>query len=190
MNLKLISNYIFKLVGAVSLIHALIGIVLILFSSLTFSDIESADFTQALTDQDIQQDIDLSDKKTKEALSELPEIVKSSEFKEFYLGMIAFGFITNMLLFYSGYQLIKENLKYVIAYMAIMGITLLYMYQVPSLIAQNSNFALSFGAAWGIGNMGISLFLFTNFWFWGPVLLLVAVFFHYIGHNKSFQSDP
>lgn len=185
MNSNLISTYIFKLIGSISLIHAMIGIVLIIFSIFTFSDFEDPGFTIALN----EQAIDSNDKETNKALSSLPNIVKSNEFKIFYWSITSFGFITNILLFYFGYHLIKAKAKYkyALAYIALMGITYVFVHEAPALIIQHESYMLSFGAAWGIGNMGISLMLYTHFWLWGPALALIGIIFSYINHNKTFK---
>jgi len=190
MNPHLISTYLFKLVGSISLIHATIGIILILFSIFTFTNFEEPDFTQALNDQVTKNDIVLNDEETNEALSNLPNIVKSSEFEIFYWGLTSFGFITNILLFYFGYQLIKAKHKFAFAYIALMGITYVCIHEAPALIFDHESYMLSFGAAWGIGNMGISLMLYTHFWLWGPVPALIGIILKYIGHNKRLWRQP
>jgi len=189
MESKAISTYIFKLIGSISLIHAFIGIVLILFSIITQVNIETADFTQALNDQNINKSIDLSEEETSEVLSQLPEITSSNDFNFFYWSMTTFGFITNILLIYFGYYLIKAKYKFALAYIALMGITYVYMHQAPALLTDQTNYALSFGAAWGIGNMGVSLLLVTHFWLWGPALAIIGIFTQYISHNKAVKRD-
>jgi len=192
MKFESISAYIFKLIGSISLIHALIGIALILFSILTHVNIETADFSQALNDQNINKTIDLSEEETSNILSKLPEMASSNEFNVFYWSMTVFGFITNILLIYFGYKLIKAKHKFALAFIALMSVIFVYMHEVPALVSQQLNHALLFGAAWGIGNMGISLFATTYFWLWGPVLALIGIITHYISQvikkNKGDRS--
>lgn len=186
MNFNSISTYSFKLIGTLSLLHAAIGIILVLFSIFTFSNMGSTDFTQALNDPEIKN-IELSDKERSELHSYLSDINESEEFKTFFWSMISLGFITNILLFYFGYHLFKAKFKFAFAYIALMALIYLYIHKTPLLATGYENYILSFGAAWGIGNMGIAPMLYTHFWLWGPALTLIALFFKYINHNKEFQ---
>lgn len=185
MNSNLISNYIFKLTGGLSLTYALLGIVLASFSILSLEHLDTMDFNEALKDHDATESTYLSDEETQEVISKLPEIVASNEFREFYWGMIFFGVIINILLLYLGYQLFKNNHMFAWFYIALMVASYSYMHLVPSLFATESDRALAFSAAWGIGNMGVSLLLYTHFWLWGPFLAFIGLITHYTNHNKS-----
>ena len=183
MKFELTTTYIFKLIGSISLIHALIGIALILFSIVTHINIETTDFTQGLNDQNISKGIDLSEEETKNIISQLPEIASSTKFNIFYWAMTTFGFIVNVLLIYFGYKLIKGKHNFSLAFITLMIAIFVYMHEVPAIVTQLPNLALLFGAAWGVGNMGISFFLVTHFWVWGPVLALIGTIINYINQK-------
>ena len=50
----------------------------------------------------------------------------------------------------------------------------LYSHVLPTLIIGEAEWQMAFGAAWGLGNIGLSLMLVTYFWLWGPALALVG----------------
>jgi len=184
MSSSLVSNYIFKLTGGLSLTYAVLGIVLALFSILSLEHLDTIDFNEAFKDHDVTETAYLNDEETQEVLSKLPEIVASNEFSEFYWSMITFGVIANILLLYFGFRLLKNNYLFAWYYIALMAASYSYMHFVPSLFATESDQAFAFGAAWGIGNMGISLLLYTHFWIWGPLLAFIGLITHYASHNK------
>jgi|GEM_PF-5140720 len=186
MNFSSISTYSFKFIGSLSLVHAVMGTILVLFSIFTFSDMGSTDFTQALNYPEIKN-IELSDKERSELHSYLSDINESEDFKIFFWGMTSLGLITNILLFYFGFHLLKAKYKFAFAYIALMALIYLYMHEAPVVITEHENHILSFGAAWGIGNMGIAPVLYTQFWLWGPALALMGLFLKYISHNKELQ---
>ena len=109
MNYSLISNYIFRLTGGLSLTYALLGIVLASFSILSLEHLDSVDFNEVLKEQDVTESEHLNYEEKQEVISRLPEIVASNEFSNYFWSMITFGVITNMLLLYFGYKLLKNK---------------------------------------------------------------------------------
>ena len=185
MNSSLISNYIFKLTGGLSLTYALLGIVLASLSILSLEHLDTIDFNEVLKEHDVTETEYLNDEETQEVISKLPEIVASNEFSDFFWSMITFGVITNILLLYFGYKLLKTNHMFAWYYIALMAASYSYMHFIPPLFSTESDRAFAFGAAWGIGNMGVSLLLYTHFWFWGPLLAFIGLITYHASHNKS-----
>ena len=179
------SNYIFKLTGSLSLTYALLGIVFALFSIHSLGQLDTIDFNEAIKDHNVSELSDLNDEETREIFSKLPEIVASNEFRIFYWSMITFGVIVNILLIYFGYKLLKSNHLFAWYYISLMAASYSYMYFIPSLFTTETDQAFAFSAAWGIGNMGVSLLLYTHYWLWGPIIAFIGLFAHYTSHNKS-----
>ncbi len=184
MNYSLISNYIFRLTGGLSLTYALLGIALASFSILSLEHLDSVDFNEVLKEQDVTESEYLNDEETQEVISKLPEIVASNEFSNYFWSMITFGVITNMLLLYFGYKLLKTNHIFAWYYIVLMAASYSYMHFIPSLFSTESDRAFAFGAAWGIGNMGVSLLLYTHFWLWGPFLAFLGLIAYHTSHKN------
>ncbi|MFW2374806.1 MAG: hypothetical protein ACN4GM_16905 [Gammaproteobacteria bacterium] len=190
MKYHVFSKYIIQFTAVISLVYALFGIVLAILSISSLGHLETMNFTESLIEQQMEKASELDKEQVMEILSKMPEVVISFEFKAFYWSMITLGIIINLLLLYISYQLLKLKHQYIGWFIGLMAFCISYLYGTPMLAASESSLGLAFGAAWGIGNMGIVLLLYTHFWLWAPLLLLAAIIAHYKSHNKSpNQSD-
>ena len=188
MSLLTFYKYIIKFIGGLSLIHALAGIAFAAFSinSVNVNDFENIDFSDPQFSRHLENDQEQDKEEAMAVISKMPEIVVSFEFKAFYWCFILLGLIINLLLLFISYQLIQFNLKFIKWFIGVMLFAISYVYCAPWLIAAESEsmLALQFAAAWGIGNIGLSLHLLTYFWLWAPLLVLIGVII-INNHNKS-----
>jgi len=185
MNYPAASKYTIQVTGVLSLVYAVLGLALAAFSISNLDHLKTMDFSEKLIEHHLDEVPEEEKEDATEMLSKLPEIVASFEFKAFYWSMITLGIIVNLLLIYIGYQLLKSRHKYIWWFIGLMAFCIAYMYGAPMFLVSESILALTFSAAWGIGNMGISLLLYTYFWLWAPLLIIVAAIAHHKSHNKS-----
>jgi len=185
MNYPVISKYAIQFTGGLSLVYALLGITLAIFSISSLKHLETMDFNEAIIEQHLDKVPEKNKEDTTKMLSKIPEIVISLEFKAFYWSMITLGIIINVLLLYIGYQLLKSRHKYIWWFIGLMAFCIAYMYGAPMFVVSETVLALKFGAAWGIGNIGVSLLLYTHFWLWCPLLVSICAIVHYKSRNES-----
>lgn len=182
----MISIYLIRIVGGISIFYALVGFAAAIFSITAFNHIDNVDFASS------ENEVYLGDTHGKDreiaikALSRLPGIVDSFEFKAFYWSFLIISTSINLLLFYTGYQLLRNRLIYIKLFIALLILSLMYLYGAPLLLGLNpeSMLALQFGGAWGIGNMGLSIHLYTYFLFWGLTIVSIGSY-TYKNHNNS-----
>jgi hypothetical protein len=164
-----------RIVGITALLHAGLG----LFAGLSMmfvvpridpEEFNRRDFTQTFE----RMPEELRTGGSKFDSSVMPKIISSREFRLFFYLMASFGLAYNAALVFLGYLFLRVRPKAVWPFICLMLLYPAYFHGLPRIFPWSSDLASPFAAAWGVGNMGLGLILFTYFWLWGPVLALVA----------------
>lgn len=101
-------------------------------------------------------------------------IVDSRPFRLILSGLAGFGILFNGIQVFLCSRLIRARRDEVRAFVVLMVVYAAYTHLLPKLLSGESELAQSFSAAWGVGNMGLSILLFTYYWLWGPLLAVLG----------------
>jgi hypothetical protein len=186
MNLATFSKYVVNGIGWVSIVLAFAGIGFSMLSTNNINELQNVDYSDPQFLQFLEGNQEGGNEEVMKVMSQMSSIVSSFEFKAFFWCFFSLGLAVNLALLFISYQLIRVNQKYVRWYLGLMLFSVFYIYGAPWFTAINpeSMLSLQFSAAWGIGNMGLNLYLLTYFWFWAPLLLLLVTIITK-NHNKA-----
>ncbi|MFO1524121.1 MAG: hypothetical protein U1G05_19265 [Kiritimatiellia bacterium] len=107
-------------------------------------------------------------------MTQMHRIMASRSFRAFLIGLTMLGVAFNVAMCLLCSRLARARSDALWAFVLLMGAYALYAYVLPMVFLFQSEMALSLGAAWGVGNMGVGLLLITYFWLWGPLLVIVG----------------
>lgn len=164
--------------GIVAMIFGIIGLLAGFFSMMSLSVMSSAKFTaQDLKHYTSEVISRLPSESRQEAASfdasRLQKIMATKEFKRFAYGMSTFDVIFNLLMIFLSFQLANIRVEGILPFLILMLIFCLYITVFPWVMVK-SHLAMPFSAAWGVGNMGVSLVFITYFWLWGPAVVVFS----------------
>ena len=174
---------VLKVVGIVALLHVVLGFILA-FASIAFvSPFHFSHLDEASMIKQMEMLPDALKQIASEfGLSQILDIISSSEVRVYYWTMILLGFVFNGTLLLIGYQFVCAKLNLLWYFVGLMVCYLGYTIGFQILVSPESDAALKFSAAWGVGNMGLHLLVLTHFWLWGPLLAVFGA--------KGFPQKP
>jgi hypothetical protein len=170
-------------VAIVAMLHGVVGLVFagwgVVLSTKppTFSDVsdperlcDSADRVMGLSREECRQLASRFD------ASRMRDITSSRPYRAFLWSFVALSMMFDLgLLLASGRLLRAENAGAVRLFVGLMIVFAVYTHVLPAMIPEDEQWSVPFGAAWGVGNMGLGLMLITRIWLWGPIALVLAV---------------
>ena len=173
-----------RAVAIVILLHAVAGLGLSALSVATVSGTQSRSFSE-LSDPErlckaVERRMSMSEAECQQLVSKfdgprMREIMSSGWFRFFYWSFVSFGVIFNVCLVVAGLRLLRGgNPGGVGLLIVLMLVFAAHTRVLPASLTEDEEWALPFGAAWGIGNMGTSLMLVTRVWIWGPIAVVLA----------------
>ena len=168
------SRIILRFCGALSWLYAVAGIAFLLGSLLVVPQAANLDL-QAI--QAVMAEMPSHEPLGAEPIdaARVREIFASSSFWRFFYSFLTVGFAFNVTLAIAGCALWRGGPIATIPFFALMALLALHWYVVPKWLPWDPTSGLAFGAAWGVGNVGIAPVAFTFFWLWGSGLVILGV---------------
>jgi hypothetical protein len=103
-------------------------------------------------------------------MAEIRQIAASRRFRVVLSILTALGAAFNVGLAVLCFRFTRGRPEGLRMFALLMGAYFVYSHVLPKLLPSESGISTTVAAAWGVGNMGMSLMLVTYYWLWGPIL--------------------